>query len=102
MVKQKVDFRPETFLLGIINEKYNKGTIYLMIHIVTVVRLVYAQNWKNEDTPVEREIIRKRLVCAEMDRLTLEIKDKGETEYYDVWSKMYQWLARIREKERKG
>ena len=50
------------------------------------------QYWKNEGTPTDQEIIKKILDCAEMDRLTLKIKGKEDTKYYQTWDLFYQWL----------
>uniref|UniRef100_A0A2D4P6Y3 Uncharacterized protein n=2 Tax=Micrurus TaxID=8634 RepID=A0A2D4P6Y3_MICSU len=63
-----------TILLGITTEGYNKGSIYLILHILTAARMVYAQQWKSENTSSEREIIKKILVCAELDRLNVRTK----------------------------
>uniref|UniRef100_A0A2D4IHE8 Uncharacterized protein n=1 Tax=Micrurus lemniscatus lemniscatus TaxID=129467 RepID=A0A2D4IHE8_MICLE len=82
MIKQHIDLKPEIFLLGIMPEGYDKGTIYLILHVLTTVRIVFAQYWKNENTPSDEDVIQKILDCAEMDRLTLKIKDKEDTEYY--------------------
>ena len=41
---------------------------------------------------MDQEIIKKILDCAEMDRLTLKIKGKEDTKYYQTWDLFYQWL----------
>ena len=90
--KKHVDFRPELFLLGIIPESVHRQNVYLILHILTAARIIYAQYWKNEGTPTDQEIIKKILDCAEMDRLTLKIKAKEDTKYYQTWNLSYQWL----------
>lgn len=32
------------------------------------------------------------LGCAEMDRLTLMIKEKEDTKYFRTWKLFYKWL----------
>uniref|UniRef100_A0A8C6XLP4 Reverse transcriptase zinc-binding domain-containing protein n=1 Tax=Naja naja TaxID=35670 RepID=A0A8C6XLP4_NAJNA len=71
---EEIYFKPEFFLLGITTKIYPKETFYLMIHIITAARMTFAQNWKNTETPTEAELIRKIIACAEMDKLTMEIK----------------------------
>lgn len=35
ITQQKIEARPETFLLGIVNGQYEKETTYLIIHMIT-------------------------------------------------------------------
>ena len=76
-----VDFKSELFLLGIIPESVAKQNVYLILHILTATRIIFAQYLKNEETPTDEEIIKKILDCAKMDRLTLKIKGKEDTKY---------------------
>uniref|UniRef100_A0A2D4LG50 Uncharacterized protein n=1 Tax=Micrurus spixii TaxID=129469 RepID=A0A2D4LG50_9SAUR len=99
MIEQHINLRPEIFLVGIIPETYvslhtSKDKKYLIIHVVTAAKIVFAQNWKNEKIPTEEDIIRKVLECAEMTRLTLAIKQKEQTGYYQIWECFYQWLEK--------
>ena len=69
-----------------------KQNVYLILHIFIATRIIFAQYWKNEETPPDEEIIKKILDCAEMDRLTLKIKGKEDSEFYQTWKLFYQWL----------
>uniref|UniRef100_A0A2D4KGU8 Uncharacterized protein n=1 Tax=Micrurus paraensis TaxID=1970185 RepID=A0A2D4KGU8_9SAUR len=76
---------PECFLLGIMSKKYNKDELYLIIHIITAARTAFAQNWKETDILSEDEVMNKILICTEMNKLTLEMKNKDESAYYAIW-----------------
>uniref|UniRef100_A0A2D4NVC3 Uncharacterized protein n=1 Tax=Micrurus surinamensis TaxID=129470 RepID=A0A2D4NVC3_MICSU len=65
---EHIQFKPELFLLGIITEGHSKGTAYLILQVLTAARMVYAQYWKNQSIPPNREIIRKTTACAESDK----------------------------------
>uniref|UniRef100_A0A2D4KE11 Uncharacterized protein n=1 Tax=Micrurus paraensis TaxID=1970185 RepID=A0A2D4KE11_9SAUR len=78
----KKDLKPETFLLGILPESYNKELKYLIINVLRAARIVFAQNWKNEKIPMDVEIIKKIMECAEMSRLTMAIREQEEKDYY--------------------
>ena len=43
IIKKHVDFRPELFLLGIIPESVDKQNVYLILHILTAMRIIFAQ-----------------------------------------------------------
>uniref|UniRef100_A0A8C6XN85 Reverse transcriptase domain-containing protein n=1 Tax=Naja naja TaxID=35670 RepID=A0A8C6XN85_NAJNA len=94
MCKEEIQFTPEFFLLRITKRTYPKDTFYLMIHIITAARIAFAQNWKNIETPTEAETLRKIITCAEMDKLTMELKNKEEMDYYKIWNNFYGWLDR--------
>uniref|UniRef100_A0A2D4I807 Uncharacterized protein n=1 Tax=Micrurus lemniscatus lemniscatus TaxID=129467 RepID=A0A2D4I807_MICLE len=90
MIKQHIDLKPEIFLLGMVPEGYTKEKTYLIIHVLTAARI--AQNWKSDKIPIEGKVIEKIFECAEMNRLTLVIKEKEEMEYYMVWDLFYQFI----------
>lgn len=90
----QIENSPEFFLFGMITAQHLKETKYLIIHILTAARLLFAQNWKSDQLPSKDKIVAKITECAEMDRLTLELQEKEESEYYLVWHQWYQWLER--------
>uniref|UniRef100_A0A2H6N7W3 Uncharacterized protein n=1 Tax=Micrurus carvalhoi TaxID=3147026 RepID=A0A2H6N7W3_9SAUR len=92
--KAHIDLKSEIFLLEMIPESYSKEKAYLIIHILTAARIIFVQNWKSEKIPIEEDVIRKILECAEMNRLTLAIKEKEQPEYYIIWALFYQWLEK--------
>ncbi|XP_070588349.1 leucine-rich repeat flightless-interacting protein 1 isoform X7 [Erythrolamprus reginae] len=51
-------------------------------------------NWKNTQIPEDNEIIKKIYDCAEMDRLTMQLNNRKESDYYEIWTKWYQWTKK--------
>uniref|UniRef100_A0A2D4M1X3 Uncharacterized protein n=1 Tax=Micrurus spixii TaxID=129469 RepID=A0A2D4M1X3_9SAUR len=92
LTKNKIDFVPELFLLGIIKKNYNRKMKYLILHILTAARISYAQYWKKNSIPPDGLIIKKNLECVEMDKLTMELKGKTDTEYNAVWETWFIWI----------
>uniref|UniRef100_A0A8C7E3S4 Reverse transcriptase domain-containing protein n=1 Tax=Naja naja TaxID=35670 RepID=A0A8C7E3S4_NAJNA len=92
MTKQNLNFDPEVFLLGMINLKMEKKYYYLILHIITVARLAYAQNWKSRILLPDDILIKKIHDCAEMDSLTKKIKNKQDSEYCEVWDIWDKWI----------
>ncbi|XP_034277743.1 major histocompatibility complex class I-related gene protein-like isoform X2 [Pantherophis guttatus] len=52
----------------------------------------HGRYWKQNNIPSDEIIIRKILECAEMDKMTMEFKERDDSDYYEVWNKMYSWL----------
>lgn len=103
IVGEDIDLAPETFLLGILKRAYGKKKRYLIIHITTAARLIYAQYWKEKGLPPEEHIIRKVFECAEMSKLTYEINEDENSDYYTVWEGWYKWMDdKIKEGVRDG
>uniref|UniRef100_A0A2D4M4I4 Uncharacterized protein n=1 Tax=Micrurus spixii TaxID=129469 RepID=A0A2D4M4I4_9SAUR len=94
MTKQHIDFKPELFLLGIIPETYSKELKYLIVNVLTAARIVFAKNWKNEKIPMQEEVIKKIMDCAEMSKLTFEIREQEDKEFYLIWDLFYQWYEK--------
>uniref|UniRef100_A0A2D4I7Q1 Uncharacterized protein n=1 Tax=Micrurus lemniscatus lemniscatus TaxID=129467 RepID=A0A2D4I7Q1_MICLE len=86
------ELKPELFLLGIIKGEFSKKTKYIILHIATAARIAFAQFWKWDNISSEELVIQKVLECIEMDKFTLELKGKEESEYYMVWDKLYNWI----------
>uniref|UniRef100_A0A2H6N1L4 Uncharacterized protein n=1 Tax=Micrurus carvalhoi TaxID=3147026 RepID=A0A2H6N1L4_9SAUR len=78
--------RLETFLLGIIKDRLPKEVKYLLLHITTATRIAFAQVWKTPNTPNEELIIHKITESAEMNMLTLRLKEKDDSEFFLIWN----------------
>uniref|UniRef100_A0A670YIT1 VPS53 subunit of GARP complex n=1 Tax=Pseudonaja textilis TaxID=8673 RepID=A0A670YIT1_PSETE len=65
---------------------------YVTIHILTAARLAFAQCWKSSYIPAEQMVIQKICDCAEMDKLTIALKNKESSTFYDNWNSWYNWL----------
>uniref|UniRef100_A0A2D4EKF6 Reverse transcriptase zinc-binding domain-containing protein n=2 Tax=Micrurus corallinus TaxID=54390 RepID=A0A2D4EKF6_MICCO len=89
-----LEWKPELYLLGILKKDYPPKIKYLIIHILTGIRISLAQVWKSPNIPTTQLIIQKICECAEMDKLTLKLKGKEDSEYYSIWKKWYEWLAK--------
>uniref|UniRef100_A0A2D4H616 Reverse transcriptase zinc-binding domain-containing protein n=1 Tax=Micrurus lemniscatus lemniscatus TaxID=129467 RepID=A0A2D4H616_MICLE len=74
IAEEQMKFKAEFFLLGIIKEKHRKKIKYILLHILTATRIVYALSWKQNNVPLGELTIRKILDCAEMDKWTLKTK----------------------------
>ena len=75
--------KPETFLLSMIQQNMDKHTKFVMIHIIMVARMIYAQFWKTNKIPDENQLIMKALNCAEMDRISTLLKANGRYENFE-------------------
>ena len=53
IIKKHIDFKAELFLLGI-PESIDKQNVYLIPHILTAARIIFAQYWKNEEAPTDQ------------------------------------------------
>uniref|UniRef100_A0A2D4IQL6 Reverse transcriptase zinc-binding domain-containing protein n=1 Tax=Micrurus lemniscatus lemniscatus TaxID=129467 RepID=A0A2D4IQL6_MICLE len=71
ITEYQLELKPELFLLGRIKGKFSKQIQYIILHMITAARIVFAQSWKLENIPSE----------------------EMESEYYAVWDKWYKWIA---------
>uniref|UniRef100_A0A2D4GQQ4 Reverse transcriptase zinc-binding domain-containing protein n=1 Tax=Micrurus corallinus TaxID=54390 RepID=A0A2D4GQQ4_MICCO len=94
ITNEQLELEPELFQLGIFKKKYVKSTKYLLLYILTAARIAFAQCWKQPSIPSEKLIIQKVMSCAEMDTLTLSLKDKEASIFYKVWEQWYNWIER--------
>ncbi|KAF7244640.1 hypothetical protein EYD10_09237 [Varanus komodoensis] len=94
MLQKPLTFKPEVFLLGIVPDDLSKQAMYLTLHVTTAARIAFAQHWKSEEPPTDELILKKILDCAEMDRLTLSLKEKEDTDFYQTWDSFYHWLEK--------
>uniref|UniRef100_A0A670ZNF7 Reverse transcriptase zinc-binding domain-containing protein n=1 Tax=Pseudonaja textilis TaxID=8673 RepID=A0A670ZNF7_PSETE len=92
ITKEQIEYKPESFLLGIFDKQISKKAKYITIHILTAARLAFAQYWKQHQIPSDEMIIDKISKCAEMDKLTLALKNKDTSQYYDSWNCWYNWI----------
>uniref|UniRef100_A0A2D4LYR7 Reverse transcriptase zinc-binding domain-containing protein n=1 Tax=Micrurus spixii TaxID=129469 RepID=A0A2D4LYR7_9SAUR len=53
ITKEKIEFKPEMFLLEIMRGEYKKEIEYLIIHMLTAARITYVQNWKVKCNPTD-------------------------------------------------
>uniref|UniRef100_A0A2D4K758 Reverse transcriptase zinc-binding domain-containing protein n=1 Tax=Micrurus paraensis TaxID=1970185 RepID=A0A2D4K758_9SAUR len=88
ITEHKSEFEREIFLLGIIKGKLSKVILYIIIHIITAVRIAFAQGWKKEKIPSEEDLTQKIMDCAELDKFTMELKGKDDSDYYAVWDRV--------------
>uniref|UniRef100_A0A2D4LQH5 Uncharacterized protein n=1 Tax=Micrurus spixii TaxID=129469 RepID=A0A2D4LQH5_9SAUR len=91
MTKLKIKLNPET-LLGISEPTWSKKQQHLILHIITVARIAFAQNWKLTMVPTDLAVINKIYQCAEMIILTKLLKNKEEGEFFTTWNTWYKWL----------
>ncbi|XP_060547100.1 uncharacterized protein LOC117662428 [Pantherophis guttatus] len=94
IIGETFELDPKIFLLGILKTEMGKKKKYLAVHITTAARISFAQQWKEKKIPTKEQVIGKIMECAEMNKLTLEINDREDTDYYSVWDKWYGWLEK--------
>uniref|UniRef100_A0A2D4PHI0 Reverse transcriptase zinc-binding domain-containing protein n=1 Tax=Micrurus surinamensis TaxID=129470 RepID=A0A2D4PHI0_MICSU len=93
IIGYQIELRLETFLLGIIKDKLPKEVKYLLLHITTAARIAFVQVWKTPNTPNEELIIHKITESAEMNMLTLRLKEKDDSKFFLIWNNWYKWLT---------
>ncbi|KAF7239035.1 LINE-1 retrotransposable element ORF2 protein [Varanus komodoensis] len=79
---------------GIVPDDVGNQAMYLILHVTTATRIALAQHWKSEEPPTNELILKKILDCAEMGRLTLSLKEKEDTDFYQTWNSFYYWLEK--------
>ena len=78
------------FLLSMIPDNMDKSKDYIVVHIVTAARILYAKNWKSLTIPKQEDLIEKIQEIAEMDILSEVMKDyplQKATERWDLFNK---------------
>uniref|UniRef100_A0A8C6Y0H4 Uncharacterized protein n=1 Tax=Naja naja TaxID=35670 RepID=A0A8C6Y0H4_NAJNA len=88
----ELEWKPELFLLGMIKKKFPPKDKYLIAHLLTAARIVLAQKWKEPTIPSTQTVINKMYECVEMERLTVKLNGKEDTDYYKIWEKWYNWM----------
>ncbi|KAF7236068.1 Extracellular calcium-sensing receptor [Varanus komodoensis] len=79
---------------GIVPDDVGNQAMYLILHVTTVVRIAFAQYWMSEEPPTNQLFLKKILECAVMDKLTLSLKEKEDTDFYQTWDSFYHWLEK--------
>uniref|UniRef100_A0A670ZAD8 Reverse transcriptase domain-containing protein n=1 Tax=Pseudonaja textilis TaxID=8673 RepID=A0A670ZAD8_PSETE len=95
ITKEQIEYKPEFFLLGISDKHFPKKTKYIIIHILTAARLAFAQCWKSSCLPTDQLVIQKICDCAEMDNLTIALKNKESSAFDNNWNAWYNWSSII-------
>lgn len=67
-------------------------TKYLIIHVNTIVRLLYAQMWKGENSQNIEKMIEKLYEMVEMDTLTERLKEGNLQKIEKCWNPFNKWL----------
>ena len=92
MLSCTIAYKPKLFLFNIVPESIEKEKRYLIIHVTTAARILFAKYWKNEATPTIQEFIAKVLEMADINILTEVLKDKEIVEVRKKWESLYNWM----------
>lgn len=65
-------------MLNILPEVLGKKQKHLIVNLITAVRIVWVKHWKAEMIQSKQELIENFLKTAEMDILTVILKDKED------------------------
>lgn len=57
--------------------------------------LQWVRYWKVEKTPSKQDLLEKFLETAEMDILTMILKDKEDQKIRDIWKLIYEWIKTV-------
>uniref|UniRef100_A0A8D0E753 Uncharacterized protein n=1 Tax=Salvator merianae TaxID=96440 RepID=A0A8D0E753_SALMN len=96
ILKTNIPFRPELFLLGIV-ENNVEGINVLLQNMVTAARIVYAQKWKGELLPTIEMNGIKILILGiyapntEKQKFFEDLRDKILTLDYENWCLLGDW-----------
>lgn len=67
------------------------------IHTVdTAARLIFGQQWKDQDTPKINELVNKIYEVAEMDLLTTGLGEGNSQEMESRWWPFYAWIEDLK------
>ena len=94
ILKKKLKFIPQLFLLGIITDCTLTET-KLILNLITAARLLVAQYWKKEELPTIQEWIMKLMNLAEMAKISAYLKDHSNERYKLDWKR---WIDYIQNK----
>ena len=85
ILKFTVPKKPEAFLLGIVGSEIPKKCKKVYMYAITAARILYAQRWKQEETPSKEEWLQKMMEFAEMAKLMATLRDQEENIFYQEW-----------------
>ena len=94
IVQQKLSFKPEMLLLNIMPEIIDKKIKYSLLYIFTAARLLWAQKWKNVETPTMDELLKTLLDIAELDILSEALWDQPRDFVKQSWKLIYNWTQK--------
>uniref|UniRef100_A0A8D0C1K1 Uncharacterized protein n=1 Tax=Salvator merianae TaxID=96440 RepID=A0A8D0C1K1_SALMN len=94
ILKTNIPFKPELFLLGIIENKV-EGVNVLLQNMVTAARIVYAQKWNGDKIPTVGDWLVKIMELAEMDKLTNLLRNKTVDRFYRNWKPFIDFLQEL-------
>ena len=92
MLNVSIPFLPELFLLNMVTSVANPKFRYLIVHIVTAARMLYAQMWKQDDIPSKVNLILKIYELIEMDVLTERLREGNVKRRIESWQPFYDWV----------
>ena len=72
----------------------DKKIKYSLLYLFTVVRLVWAQEWRNEETPTMDELLKKGLDMAELDMLSEALRDQPRDFVKQIWKQIHNWAQK--------
>jgi len=94
ILQTRIPFKPEVFLLGILEEQMEKSSRRIMQYMVTAARLIYAQNWKTQKIPTIQDWLIKLMDMAESDKLTCLLKENSNLYFLREWKPLTDYLQK--------
>lgn len=101
-LKDKIELKPEGYLLNILEKEYKKEQLHLLTHICTAARIIYAKYWKRKEIPKEAELISEILNTAEMDILTDRLNEVNQDYKDKGWRVFYDYLEQKEEEKKRN
>ena len=78
--------------MGLMDQQLEKSYGSLFLYMITAVRVLYAQRWKDSIIPTMEEWMVKLMELAEMAKLTALIREKTLTNFMANWKPLLDFL----------